>query len=308
MTDTKSPEPDLSQWADLLWFMNRDLVRLDSPVAHTRLAGIQELMIQHRHDAFGRFKELLQDDAPVIWGGGTLISEIRMFALAGLQRLKYAARSRLELAPVAVMRPWRVTDVRAKFEQVFTNLSESQRQATLQRVNEVMEQRVQPFAEQADDVRAYCVLQTLGLVTYQWQRPDPQTTLTPLQEEMCAEQVATPRPPPCLRVALRDSPDKILGWIYRNPANRIWPRDFSDQPAGDEAGEALSRIMTLGTKGIPHVRHDASGRPVRSADRTFVIDGDLDPDTGDVIECLRSIAALLNEYATELYLPAEHGR
>lgn len=308
MTDTKSPEPSWTPSEDFLLYWNRDLVRLDSPAAHERADAIDELTRQRRYDAEPRLKALLDDDAPVIFWGGALVTEIRMNALAALQRLNYAARSPLELEPVAVMRPWRVAEVRAKLEAVFATLSGSQRQAILHRVNEVMEQRVQPLPHQTEDVRAYCALQTLGLITYQWQRPDPRTTLTPLQEEMCAEQVATPRPPPCLRVALPASPHKTLGWIYRNPANRMWPRDFSDQPAGDEAGEALSRIMTLGNKGIPHVRHDASGRPVQSADGTFVIDGDLDPDSGDVVECLRSIAALLHEYTTELHLPAAHGR
>lgn len=307
MSQRKPPDPNWVPSEDFLWFWNRELVRLDSPIAHERDAAICELLRQRRHDAEPRFRALLQDDAPVLFDRGTHITEIRMGALAALQSLHYGARSPLELGPVAVMRAWRVTDVRAKFEAAFAGLSEAQRQAVLHRVNEVMEQRVQPSPDEADDLRAYCVLQTLGLVTYHWQTPDPHTTLTPLQEEIFAEQVATRPPLPCLRMALLESPDKTIGWIYRNPTNRFWAAEVSEHPAADEVREALDRTKTLGSKGFPNVVHDASGQPVRGAEGKFVIDGDLDPDTADVIACLRSIAAISRRLFTiELHIPPEY--
>lgn len=302
MSDGKKVEGTWAPSADVLWYVKRDLVSLDSPSAHSRLEGIQAVTGQGRYEAVSRLKEMLDDDAPVIWDG--LVTEIRQCALVGLQRLHWAARLPLELDPVPVRRPWPLPDMRRAYEEGMRVLTERKRQDALARADEYLSRYVQPSPEQADDLRAYRVLQQLGRVTYEQQKPDPQTTLTPLQETIYAEQVASLRPRPCLRVSFLETPDKTIGWIYRNPRNALWAHDFSQHPAAAEASEALSRILTLGEAGIPHVVHDDAGLPVRDPDGSFVLDGELSPEAGDVVECLRSIAAFMaNEFTTELLRP-----
>jgi len=301
MTEDKASEPSWTPSEDVLWYLRRDLDLLDSPSAHWRLRGIHAVTEQGRYEAVPRLKELLQDDSPIVWDKH--ITEIRMCALSGLQQLQYAAKRPIELEPVAVRRAWPVTSMRAAYAEAIATLSEAERREVLRRADKVLESRVQPSPEDADDLRAYRVLQELGRVSYELQRPDPRTMLTPLQETIYAEQVASPRPRPCLRVASLEPPDQTLGWIYRNPANGLWAHDFSERPASREASEALTWILTLKKDGIPRVVHDTAGRPVHSSDGKLVFDGELSRDTGDVAECLRSIAALMHDFATELLLP-----
>ncbi len=304
MTERKFPEETGAPPEDVLWFLNRDVALLDSESAYWRLRGIQAVTGQGRYEAVSRLKGMLEDDAPVIWDD--LVTEIRQCALVGLQRLHWAARLPLELGPVLVRRPWPLTDLRKAYEEAMAELTAAERRDALARANEYLMQRVQPDPAQADDLRAYRVLQQLDRVAYERQTPDPDTTLTPLQEIIYAEQVALPRPRPCLRVMFLERPEKTIGWIYRNPSNGLWAHDFSEHPAAAEGSEALSRILTLGRSGIPRVVHDEAGRPVRSPDGSFMLDGELSPDSDDVVECLRSIAAFMQrEFATELLLPDE---
>lgn len=266
------------------------------------MRGIDAVTEQGRYEAVPRLKELLDDDSPLLFDDDGYIAEIRAYALSALQQLHYRVKHPLELDPVAVRRAMPLAEMRAAYADAIASLSEAERREVVARADEVLRHRVQPRAEQVDDVRAYRVLQELGRVSYERQRPDPHTTLTPLQETIYASQVVSTRPRPCLRVGFLEHPEKTLGWIYRNPRNNIWAGDFSAHPVAKEASEALTWILTL-KNGIPRVVHDVTGRPVHSADGKLVFDGDLSRDTGDVVECLRSIAALMHEFTTELFLP-----
>jgi hypothetical protein len=290
---------DWSPSEELLFFLNRDVNALDSPSAMERMLGISRVVEHARYEAVAKLKLLLEDDAPTIWDD--VIGEVRHAALSALQRLYWVTKERLEVGPVLVRKAWPLRDMRRAYEEAMARLSPADRQATLAKADAYLERCVKPASTQADDMRAYRVLQELGLVRYERQDLDPVTNLTPLQEHIYAEQVASPRPRPCLRVSLVDEVDRVIGWIYRNPTNGFWAYDFSEHPASVDARDAVSRIMTLGQAGIPRVVHDHAGRPVRSADGKFVLDGELSPDSGDVMECLRSMAAFMQrEFAVEL--------
>jgi hypothetical protein len=293
---------DWSPSEELLFFLNRDVNALDSPSAMERMRGIRGVVEHARYEAVPKLKLLLEDDAPTIWDD--VIGEVRHAALAALQRLYWITKERLEVGPVMVRRAWPLRDMRRAYEEAMARLSLADRQATLAKVDLHLERCVRPAPAHADDMRAYRALQELGLVRYERQDLDPVTGLTPLQESIYAEQVASPRPRPCLRVSLRDEVDRVIGWVYRSTTNGFWAYDFSEHPAAADARDALSRIMTLGQAGIPRVVHDDQGQPVRSPDGSFVLDGELSPSSGDVVECLRSIAAFMQrEFAVELLLP-----
>ncbi|HTE53211.1 MAG TPA: hypothetical protein VK698_20295 [Kofleriaceae bacterium] len=277
MTEDRTSDPRWAPSEAVLQYLRRDLDLLDSPSAHRRARGIQAAAQQGRYDAVGRLKQLLDDDSPLVCDD--LITEVRLCALSALQQLHHAAKLPLLLDPVAIRRPWPVADMRAAYQQAIASLSRTEQHDVHARADEVLAERVQPELDHADDTRAYRVLQELHRVSYERQRPDPQTTLTPLQETIYAEQVAAPRPRPCLRVAFLVHPDATLGWIYRKPGSAPWAHDFSDHPAAREASDALTRILTPG--------------------KTEVSEG----GAADTVETLRGIAALMDEFATELLLP-----
>jgi hypothetical protein len=298
------------EWApseELLAILNRDLAALDSSFARERIRGIEGVVENGRYDAVPRLVELLDDDAPHIWDG--VIGEVRFAALAGLQRLHWITRDRLELGrPVLVRKAWPLRDMRRAYDAAMAELSPPERAAVLARASQFLEERVKPHETEADDMRAYRVLQELGKVDYERQELDPATNLTPLQASIYAEQAAPPRPRPCLRVSLLERPGQTIGFLYRNPINGIWARDFSEHPASVDARDLLAKISTLGTAGaIPRVVHDDAGQPRRNPDGSFVLDGEVSPDStesDDVVDYLRSVAAFMQpEFATELLLP-----
>ncbi len=301
MTDPRDKDSEWSPGEELLVFLNRDIAALSSSSANRRVAAA-EVVAEGRYDAVPRLKELLDDDAPVIWDD--VIGEVRQAALAALQRLYWAGKRAIDFGPVLVRPAWPLEEMRRASAAAMGGLSPDEREAVLARADEFLKQRVQPLGDEADDIRAYRVLQELGRVPYDKQEIDPTTKLTRLQEELYAQQVASARPRPCLRVALRDSPGTTIGWIYRSPEKRSLAADFSEHPAAVDAQEILSKVLSLGKQGVPRIVHDGAGRPRTTPDGNFQLDGEIALDSDDVTDTLRSVAAFMQrEFATELLLP-----
>lgn len=297
------PDPnDPSTWGlspELLALMNRDLAALDSPAVHDRVQGIAGVVGQGRQDAAPKLVELLDDDAPVV--GADDVGEVRQLALAGLQRLHWMARKPLEIGAVLVRPTWPLADMRAAHARAVAELSETERAAVHARADEFLARRVKPSAQTAGDARAYRVLQELGRVAYHRQAVDPVSLLTPLQEELYAAQVASPPPPPRVRVALRERPGTVIGWIHFDRGRGRWTSTFSEHPARPDAESLLLEALPVQGGVIRRVVHDERGQPVRGPDGNLVIDGVLPLDGSDQLAVLRCYAAFLGKrFAAEV--------
>jgi hypothetical protein len=294
--------PDLAPSEEVLVFLNRDIDALESPSATARVRAIEAICEQARFDAVPKLKELLDDDAPVIWDD--VVGEVRLAALAGLQRLYWAGRRQIDFGPVLVRPAWPLVEMRRAYQAAIAELSTGERDAVLARADDYLRTTVRPIPAHAPDARAYRVLQELGMVQYERQPVDPTTKLTPLQQTLYAQQLASPRTRPFLRVALRGAPDVTVGSIYRDPAKGICAIRFSEHPAAVDAQEIVTKVLSLGYSGVPRIVHDEKGRPMRHPDGRFVIDGDIALDSDDVAGYLRTFAAFLQrEFAVELLLP-----
>lgn len=215
MTDPKDNDAAWAPSEELLVFLNRDIDDLHSTSANRRVSAIEAVSRRSRFDAVPRLKELLDDDAPVIWDD--VIGEVRQSALAGLQRLYYAGKRAIDFGPVLVRAAWPLEEMRRAYRSAIAGLSAAQREAVVARADEFLERNVRPIGDEADDVRAYRVLQELGQVRYEKQAIDPATKLTPLQQGLYVQQVGSEPPRPCLRIALRESPGTTIGWNPSQP-------------------------------------------------------------------------------------------
>jgi hypothetical protein len=299
MTDPNDMRSVWSPSAEHLVFLNRDLDALQSPFANQRVSGIEAVTAQGRFDAVPRLKELLDDDAPVIWDD--VVGEVRQAALAGLQRLYWAGGRAIDFGPVLVRPAWPLREMRAAYNAALADLSPVLREAVVARARDVLTERVRPLGIHEDDALAYRVLQELGQVDYEKQEVDPKTKLTPLQEELYARQVEQPPARPALRVALRESPTTAIGWIHRNPATGACTATFSEHPAAGDARQILSNTRSLGKTGVPRLVFGADGRPKTTPDGNYVLDGEIPLDSDDVEGYLRTIQVFMdNEFATEL--------
>ena len=302
MSDPKDNDAAWAPSEELLVFLNRDIDDLHSTSANRRVSAVEAVTRGSRFDAVPRLKELLDDDAPVIWDD--VVGEVRQSALAGLQRLYWAGKRAIDFGPVLVRAAWPLEEMRRAYRSAIAGLSAAEREAVVARADEFLERSARPLDDEADDIRAYRVLQELGQVRYERQAIDPATKLTPLQEQLYAQQVGSAPPRPCLRVALRESPGTTIGWIHRSPEKRSCAARFSEHPAAVDAQEILSKVLSLGTTGVPRIVHDDSGRPMTNPDGSYVLDGEIALDSDEVAGYLRTIDAFMkNEFETEILLP-----
>lgn len=299
------PDPnDPSTWGlspELLALMNRDLAALDSPAVFDRVQGIEGVVKNGRQDAVAKLVAMLDDDAPVI--GPEAAGEVRQLALTALQRLHFMAKKPLDLPPVLVRATWPLGEMRQAYAQAVAGLSPGERDAVHARADDYLARRVKPSPQTASDARAYRVLQELGKVDYQRQAVDRETLLTPLQAELYARQVSSPPPPPRVRVALRERPDMVIGWIHYDGERRRWNSTFSEHPARPDAEVILLEAMPVKGGVIRRVVRDERGEPAKDAKGNLVIDGEIPLDSGDRIDILRSYEAFLGKrFAAELQL------
>ena len=300
-----APDPnDPSTWGlspELLALMNRDLAALDSAAVFDRVQGIEGVMKNGRQDAVPKLVAMLDDDAPVI--GPEAAGEVRLLALAALQRLCWMAKKPLDLPPVLVRATWPLGEMRAAYASAVSGLPAAEYAALHARADDFMARRVKPSPHTEADARSYRVLQELGKVHYQRQAVDRESLLTPLQAELYARQVSSPPPPPRLRVALREPPHSVIGWIHFDGERRRWTSIFSEHPARPDAEVILLEAMPVQGGVIRRVVHDERGQPVLDAKGNLVIDGEIPLDTGAPVDILRSYAAFLGRrFATDLQL------
>lgn len=261
---------------------------LRSASAEARMEGIGRWAAHG--GAAAELSPLLRDDVPVVrvHGGRRLLTEVRMAALVALQDQYRQAGLRWDLGPVTV-RPAMPADDAVRDAEARLAALPADRRAALDA--EVARELAPDSALSAADraaVHAYRVLQRLGAVAYEQQEVDPQTWLTPIQVAVHASQTVSERPRPHVRFSGADGP---VGWLYRRDG--VWVLDFDESPAGRELRELVAQWQSAVRGGVPNVVHDAAGRPVVSADGSFVLDGVVAADTDRPVDYLRSVAAFV---------------
>jgi hypothetical protein len=269
--------------------------RLDSPVAAERAEAARAAGEAPAFDLEPRLRQLLADDSPYTrrHGDRTVVGEVRFDALAGLQSLAAARGTAVEVpGGVVVRKAMDAGEAKARAAQALAESPGRRGQEVRAKAARDLVERVQPEAADHDAVLAYRMLQLLGLVDYRHEEIDAARGTTPLQEEVRASQLASPRPRPHLVVTEPGSPDRPLGYVYREPGGSRLVVDFAEGAAATRAEDEVRWALSIETKGLPKVRHE-DGSPVRTPDGALVFDGVLDPATAPEEEILRSIGALV---------------
>lgn len=270
---------------------------LDSPQAHQRAAAAMEAGGAGAMDLLPRLREMMREDrAPfVITRAEALVAEVRFAALSAVEALYGNRGLTPDFGPVPVRKAMNAEEARQQSREAMSEQSPAQAADVRARVSAFIDARVKPLAQFREAIYAYCTLQELGHVSYRREEVDPQTYMTPTQEEIRRSQLQSPRPLPHVRVASRYDPSRTLGFVYRDDDGQ-WSLDFTE---GFEAANAESRAigaLTMERKSLPRVKFRDSGEPIRSTDGSFVLDGSIDKKTGDPNELSRSLAAFIGRH------------
>ncbi len=230
------------QWARARGEYAPDLSGLDAPAAHQRLRALQEIGAQLHFAAVPRLQSMLADDAPVVARARRpIVFEVGMFALTVLQRLYRAAGRQADFGPVRVAKAANLVDVEGLAEFALGELTPERRTDVVARAEQDVADLIRPPAEDVKPVLAYRILQLLGRIDSRVEDLDPDTCLTPLQEEIFASQVASERPRPCIRIRTLGA-DRTVGWVFRDPRGE-WVVDVSDHPLGQDAHDDIRWFM-----------------------------------------------------------------
>jgi hypothetical protein len=236
---------------------------------------------------------LLADTAPVVHvhGGRRMISEVRAAALVTLQDRYRLVKDAWDLGPVTVRKAMPVEEAVRRAGESLTALPVERREAVLDAVDLTLARVVQPLEKDREACRAYVVLQELGEVDYLVQSVNAVSLLTPLQEEIHASQMKSPRPTPHVRF---DGDHGPVGYLYRD---RHWVLDFDESPLGRDIRDLVRLWMGVERGGVPRVLFDADGRPLTDEDgRAFRLDGVVPDDTDTPLDYLRSVAAFVGRH------------
>lgn len=265
---------------------------LVSPNAELRMHGI-ERWVKHNGDRRD-LVPLLDDAAPVVrvHGGQRMISEVRAAALVALQDSYRRVGEPWDLGPVTVRGAMPAEVAVRHAARLVAELPPEKRRELYRTVEELLATTVDPkHAEDAEPCAAYLMLRELGAIPYEVQHVDDRTWLTPLQEEIHASQMRSPRPTPHLRFDGERGP---VGYVYRQTDPRPhWVLDFDEGPLGRDISDFIQRWMRLERGGILRVVFDDDGNPrTHPSGQGFLFDGVIPDDTDDPVEYLRSLAAV----------------
>jgi hypothetical protein len=268
---------------------------LVSPCAEMRMQGIAR-WAEHGGPIVDLLP-LLRDPAPVLrWHGGhAVIVEVRAAALVALQDMCRLGRRTWDLGPVTVRRAMPAEEAARRAAELLARLATDRQGSVLAAVDQALARTVVPPTDA--DRRAchdYLVLLELGEVDYVVQEVNGRTWLTPLQEEIHASQMASPRPRPHVRFDGEVGP---VGYLYRaeSASGRAdWVLDFDESPVGREIAGLVRQWMGVEKGGVPRVLFDAEGRPLLdSHGRAFQLDGTVPADTDEPLDYLHSVAAFV---------------
>lgn len=194
---------------------------LGSDQAVIRVQGLEEIRERGLVEALPEVERLTDDDAPYAFDHGDrrMVAEVRADALETLQHL-----CRLAGRPP----PDRAFLVRKAMPADEIGATAS---ADPGKVPE----------RDAELLGRYRALQLAGKVVYRSERIDPVSGLTPLQKEVIASQLRSPRPRPHLRVGAPWDPSFTLGFVYDEGGRRVL--DFAGGPVGDAARERVEQAL-----------------------------------------------------------------
>ena len=267
-------------------------------VAH-RLEGLA--LAEQTGAALDAVRPLLQDDSPYVFlhGDAPMVAEVRSRALVVLEVLTRLAGQPPDFGVVQVRRAMPAEQALQGAADACRGLAPREAAALRARVDRFLDERVQPDPPDRPALCAYRTLQLLGRVRYHEEVVDPRTYLTPLQQEIHASQIASPRPRPHLVV--RDRSGLPLGTIYRAPGASRWSLDFGELAAAEDARRFAQTIFGIEPGGVPRVRHDRDGAPLTAPDGSLLLDGTIPSGTEDPTALLRSLGAFLaRRYSVEL--------
>lgn len=235
---------------------------------------------------------LLQDDAPYLYerAGRRWIAEVSAYALDAWAELAARVGPLPALGPVRVRKAMDAGRALDAARERLAGLTADRRRELEEQARRRLEERVQPWPEEEAVCRAYITLQLLGEVSYEWQRPDPVTGLTPLQPEIHRSQMVSPRPRPHLRF---DGPDGPVGYVYR--AGGRWLEDFGESPLVPRIRSLLRSFRNSEGGELPRVAGALEGRPRHAPGGGFVLEGVVPRDVADPLEYLASLHALMVE-------------
>ncbi|WP_327586283.1 hypothetical protein OHA25_04080 [Nonomuraea sp. NBC_00507] len=252
---------------------------------------------------------LLDDDAPVVrvHGGRRFLVEVRAAALVALQDSYRRRQSGWNLGAVRVRRAMPVDEAMGRVEASLDELDPQRRQEVLALAENALRERVDPpLSEDAPACRAYLVLLQLGQVYYHEQHVDPQTLLTPLQEEIHAGQMVSQRPRPHVR--FDDPHRRVVGYLYRTDGR--WVLDMDESPHAGQVTNMVQFWRRLSRGGVPRLVLDqngvARGHP---SGQGLLTEGIVPHDTDEPLEYLRSVAAFVAQrHAAELVVHDDGSR
>lgn len=249
------------------------------------------------HELLPELEALLRDDAPYLFQHGehAMISEVRLRALAALERIYRRSGRRPDFGTLSVRKGMSATEAHRRAAEALAECSVAEQAQLLARVDAFLITRVNPTAAEREALRDYRVLQELGLVEYRHEAVDPETYLTPLQEEVRLSQMRGQRPCPYLRVASLGNPGRTLGFVYRDVQSRQWAIDFAECDEAEEAADWVREMMTLDPGGVPRVQRDRHGKPLLDEEGGLRYDGVIPLETRDEVALLQSIHSLISE-------------
>jgi len=172
----------------------------------------------------------------------------------------------------------------AQADRLLAGLDPARRDAVDGQVDRAIT-RVQPPPDDQAACRAYLALKAMDAVPHLRQEVDPKRLLTPLQIEIHASQLRSPRPLPHLRV---DGPDGPAGYLYRATH---WVVETNESPLGGDVARLIEHVRHLDRAGLPRVRLGRDGMPSVGLDGRFRLDGIVPDDDEDGY--LRSVAAFV---------------
>lgn len=235
MTTPPTPPPTppdparVRAWEDALF---GGLLR--SPCAAERVLGVERWA--GHYGAPQDVVPLLSDDAPVVreHAGLPHLVEVRAVALVALQDVHRAAGGGWPYGPVTVRRAMPAHEALGRAHALADRPDAAGLRAA---AAQWLDARVGPPPADREACLAYGVLRAAGVLEHEVQDVDPVTLVTPLQAQVHASQLVSPRPLP--HVVLGDG-DRVVGYLYRAGG---WVVDTDESPGGRAARRLVEEVL-----------------------------------------------------------------
>ena len=275
------------------------LEELSSPSSSARARTALQAGELRMQSCEQRLRELLGDASPFVFAHGTklVIAEVRFTVLEALQTMFHNQKRTPDFGTVTVRKAMPVDEA---IERA-SHLGDHERRRVAEAVEATLRDHVVPAPDDEPALRAYAMLQALGLVEYRHEQVDPHTYSTPLQEEVRRSQLVRARPRPHLRIADLADPTRTFGFVYRDP-RKLWAVDFAEGVQSSYVREHAVAVLSSARDGKLHrVRVDADGRTVRNPDNTGAFEGEVELMGDDLLGVLQTVRAYFErEYTTEI--------